>query len=42
MTLWMALHVAAGKALFGKYEVKRPGKVLVMNAEDPKRNCNVD
>lgn len=37
MTLWMALHVAAGRKLFDKYEVKRPGKVLVMNAEDPKR-----
>ena len=37
LTLWMALHVAAGKKLFGKYEVKRPGRVLVMNAEDPKR-----
>jgi len=37
LTLWMALHVAAGKKLFGRYEVKRPGKVLVMNAEDPKK-----
>jgi hypothetical protein len=36
LTLWMALHVAAGRELFGKYAVKRPGKVLVMNAEDPK------
>jgi hypothetical protein len=25
------------KPLFGKYEVQRPGKVLVMNAEDPKK-----
>ena len=37
LTLWMALHVAAGKRLFDRYEVKRPGKVLVMNAEDPKQ-----
>ena len=37
MTLWMALHVASGKRMFDKYEVKRPGKVLVMNAEDPKK-----
>jgi len=37
LTLWMALHVAAGRKLFGRYEVKRPGKVLVMNAEDPKQ-----
>ena len=37
LTLWMALHVAAGRKLFGRYEVKRPGKVLIMNAEDPKQ-----
>jgi hypothetical protein len=37
MTLWMALHVASGKRMFDRYEVKRPGRVLVMNAEDPKR-----
>jgi len=36
LTLWMALHVAAGRKLFDKYEIKRPGRVLVMNAEDPK------
>jgi hypothetical protein len=37
MTLWMALHVASGRKMFDRYEVKRPGRVLVMNAEDPKR-----
>lgn len=37
ITLWMALHVASGKKMFGRYEVKRPGKVLIMNAEDPKK-----
>ncbi len=37
LTLWMALHVASGRKMFGRYEVKRPGRVLVMNAEDPKR-----
>jgi hypothetical protein len=37
LTLWMALHVAAGRKMFGRYEVKRPGRVLVMNAEDPKK-----
>jgi RecA-family ATPase len=33
----MALHVASGKKMFDRYEVKRPGKVLIMNAEDPKK-----
>jgi len=37
LVLWMALHVAAGRKLFDKYEIKRPGKVLVMNSEDPKQ-----